>query len=76
MMPGLDGMTICRNMKTDPELEDIPIIMFTAINQADVKEEAAKAGINEYITKPIHPNELKSRIRSWLEKDNDTGVNG
>ncbi|MBN2044820.1 MAG: response regulator [Anaerolineales bacterium] len=67
MMPGVDGMTICRDMKGDPELEDIPIIMFTAVNQPEVKAEATEAGINEYITKPIHPNDLKDRIRRWLE---------
>ena len=71
MMPGIDGMTVCRDMKGDPELEDIPIIMFSAVNQPDVKVEAHEAGINEYITKPIHPNELKNRIRAWL--DGETG---
>jgi len=69
MMPGVDGMTVCRDMKSDPELEDIPIIMFSAVNQPEVKDEAKDAGINEYITKPIHPNELKTRIRQWLEAE-------
>jgi len=67
MMPGVDGMTICRDMKHDPDLVDVPIIMFSAVNQPEVKNEAKEAGINEYITKPIHPNELKTRIRAWLD---------
>ena len=71
MMPGIDGMTVCRDMKGDPELEDIPIIMFSAVNQPEVKDEARDAGINEYITKPIHPNELKTRIRRWLDGEGE-----
>jgi pilus assembly protein CpaE len=71
MMPGVDGMAVCRDMKDDPELENIPIIMFTAVNQPEVKDEAKNAGINEYITKPIHPNELKDRIRRWLDMDSN-----
>jgi pilus assembly protein CpaE len=69
MMPGVDGMSVCRDMKDDPELENIPIIMFTAVNQPEVKDEAKNAGINEYITKPIHPNDLKDRIRRWLDME-------
>lgn len=69
MMPGVDGMDVCRDMKGDPELENIPIIMFTAVNQPEVKDEAKNAGINEYITKPIHPNDLKDRIRRWLDME-------
>ena len=75
MMPGVDGMSVCRDMKDDPELENIPIIMFTAVNQPEVKDEAKNAGINEYITKPIHPNDLKDRIRRWLDMESSESEN-
>jgi PleD family two-component response regulator len=71
MMPGIDGMTVCKDMKKDPDLGDIPIIMFSAVNQVDVQDKAMEAGISEYITKPIHPNELKQRIRKWLDFGKD-----
>ena len=71
MMPGIDGMTVCKNMKKDPDLGDIPIIMFSAVSQAEVQTKAMEAGINEYITKPIHPNELKQRIRRWLDREKE-----
>ena len=70
MMPGIDGMTVCKDMKKDPELGDVPIIMFSAVSQKEVQAEALQAGINEYITKPIHPNDLKQRIRSWIDRGN------
>ena len=71
MMPGIDGMTVCKDMKKDPDLGDIPIIMFSAVNQVDVQDKAMEAGISEYITKPIHPNDLKQRIRRWLDFGKD-----
>lgn len=71
MMPGIDGMTVCKDMKKDPDLEDVPIIMFSAVSQAEVQTKAMEAGINEYITKPIHPNELKQRIRRWLDRSKE-----
>ena len=71
MMPGIDGMTVCKDMKKDPDLGDIPIIMFSAVSQAEVQTKAMEAGINEYITKPIHPNDLKQRIRRWLDRSKE-----
>lgn len=71
MMPGVDGMTVCKDMKKDPDLVDIPIIMFTAVDQNETISQAYDAGVNDYITKPIHPNELKDRIREWLDRDKE-----
>jgi DNA-binding response OmpR family regulator len=71
MMPGIDGMMVCKNMKKDPDLGEVPIIMFSAVSQKEIQAEALQAGINEYITKPIHPNDLKQRIRSWLDRENN-----
>jgi CheY-like chemotaxis protein len=70
MMPGADGLEICKAMKNDPELGHIPILMFTSANQDDIRSRAMAAGINEYISKPIHPNDLKQKIREWLDKNN------
>ena len=68
MMPGADGFEICKAMKTNPKLASIPVLMFTSANQAKIREKAMEVGINEYITKPIHPNDLKQKIRDWLNK--------
>jgi CheY-like chemotaxis protein len=68
MMPGTDGMEVCRMIKGDPELGDIPVLMFSAFNENELRKRAYEAGINEFISKPIHPNELKQIIRGWLDK--------
>jgi len=67
MMPGADGFEVCQEMKNDPELAEIPILMFTSANRADLRKQAVAVGVNEYITKPIHPNDLKLKIREWLD---------
>ena len=71
MMPGADGFEVCQEMKNDPELAEIPILMFTSANRADIRKQALAVGVNEYITKPIHPNDLKQKIREWLEKSQE-----
>ena len=70
MMPGADGFEVCQEMKDDPELAEIPILMFTSANRADLRRQALAVGVNEYITKPIHPNDLKLKIREWLDHNN------
>lgn len=68
MMPGTDGLEICQRMKADPEISETPVLMFSAADQPELRQKAAKAGVNQYITKPIHPNELKQIIKDWLSK--------
>jgi DNA-binding response OmpR family regulator len=63
MMPGLDGIEICRKLRSTPGFELVYIILLTS--RAD-KEDLAMgltAGANDYITKPFHPIELESRVR-------------
>ncbi|MCB2179558.1 response regulator [bacterium] len=71
MMPGTDGMTVCQTMREDPQTQEIPILMFSAADQPELRRKAAQAGVNQYITKPIHPNELKQIIKDWLQKSSE-----
>ena len=67
MMPGTDGLQVCKLIKTDPNIAPIPIIMFSAVNETKLRKRAFEAGVSEYISKPIHPDELKKKIREWLK---------
>lgn len=73
MMPEIDGLEACRHLQTIPHLRDIPIIMVTAIADANTLAEALDAGAVDYVTKPINRIELLARIRLALrlkhEKD-------
>jgi CheY-like chemotaxis protein len=67
MMPEMDGWEVCRLLRANPKLSDIPIIMFTAVDEADKKLAGFDAGADDYLTKPTEPEELVERVRTILE---------
>lgn len=66
MMPDVDGFQLCRMIRADPVLKDIPIIIVTALTDMDSKLVALGAGANDYLTKPFQVDELKKRINALL----------
>jgi two-component system cell cycle response regulator DivK len=65
-LPGLDGYEATRQIKANPDLEHIPIIVVTsyALSGDDVK--AFEAGCNAYVSKPFSPRELLAKVREYL----------
>lgn len=63
MMPGLDGIEICRKVRTTPGLDLMYIIVLTQRIEKEDMAMAFAAGANDYIAKPFHPVELESRVR-------------
>ncbi|HKI53661.1 MAG TPA: response regulator transcription factor [Anaerolineales bacterium] len=68
MMPAPDGFQLCRMIRADAKLKRTPIIIVTALTDLDSKLVAMGAGANDYLTKPFHINDLKSRINVILER--------
>ncbi|HSG44099.1 MAG TPA: response regulator transcription factor [Anaerolineales bacterium] len=68
MMPDIDGFQLSKMIREDPVVRNIPIIIITALTDKESKKVAMDAGANDYLTKPFHINELKSRINALLEK--------
>jgi DNA-binding response OmpR family regulator len=68
MMPDIDGFQLCRMLRADPHFKRTPIIIVTALTDLDSKLVAVGAGANDYLTKPFHVDELKSRINALLER--------
>lgn len=68
MMPEPTGFQLCRMLRADEKFKRTPIIIVTALTDLDSKLVAMGAGANDYITKPFHIDELKSRITALLEK--------
>lgn len=66
MMPDMDGYEVCRRLRANPATTDLPIIMFTAKTQVDDKVAGFQAGADDYLTKPVHPSELASRVEAVL----------
>lgn len=66
MMPGLNGYEVTEQMKSDPVLKDIPIILITALDSSENKIRGIEAGADEFLNKPISAAELHARVRSLL----------
>jgi diguanylate cyclase (GGDEF)-like protein len=72
LMPEMDGIEACRQIREIEHLRDIPIIMVTSRTEAEMLQLAFAAGAVDYITKPIKKVELVSRVRSVLRLKRET----
>ncbi|MGC8838512.1 MAG: response regulator [Anaerolineae bacterium] len=66
MMPGMDGYEVCRRLRANPQTAAVPVIMLTARSMVKDKVSGFRSGTDEYITKPLLPHELVSRVRALL----------
>lgn len=66
MMPELNGIEVCRQVKSHPQRSHIPIIMVTALDSTDDMVACLEAGADDFISKPVNGLELQARIRSLL----------
>lgn len=66
MMPGIDGIQLCREIKALPQWQAVPIIMVTALATKADLERCLDAGADDFISKPVHGVELRARVRSML----------
>lgn len=65
-MPQMDGWTATKQIKSDPEMVNIPIIALTAHAMLGDRDRALEAGANDYITKPISLKEFSETLRKYL----------
>lgn len=65
-MPGMDGYEVCRRLKSDPENARVPIIFISALDEPEDKVKAFAAGGVDYITKPLHSEEVLARVQTHL----------
>lgn len=66
MMPEMDGLAVCRALKSDPDTEFIPIIFVSALSQTDDVVKGLKLGAVDYITKPIIPEIVFARVETHM----------
>ncbi len=65
-MPIMDGFEMLRELRQREETQSIPVIMVSSSGEMDDMEAAYTVGCNDYITKPVDPKELVSKVASWL----------
>lgn len=67
MMPDMDGYEVCRRLKEDSELKNIPVIFITALESDANQERGLQLGAVDYVTKPFNLNIVQLRIKNHLE---------
>ena len=68
MLPGVDGLEVCKSLKNDPQVRHIPVIMLTAKGEESDVVTGLELGAEDYIPKPFSPKVLIARVRAALRK--------
>lgn len=69
LMPGMDGYEVCRELRSDPLLGDVPVLFLTAKGKDEDKIEGFRAGGDDYLTKPFNIDELILRVKAILRRN-------
>jgi len=75
MLPGIDGLTVCKMLKADEKLRNIPVIMLTAKGDESDIVIGLELGADDYITKPFSSKVVSARIKTALRRTEDTNSN-
>ena len=65
-MPGMTGLQVLDELRSDPQTRTLPVILVTAQGEIEERVVGLGAGANDYVTKPVHPDELVARVRAQL----------
>ncbi len=76
MMPGIDGLEVCRRMRADPRTSRTPILVYSASAGDSIEAQARAAGADGFLGKTLHHAELVARVRDWLAADSRPGGTG
>lgn len=66
MMPDMDGFEVCRRLRADPILADVPVVMTTALDDKASRLQGIEAGADDFITKPIDRMEIRARVNTII----------
>ncbi len=66
MMPGIDGIEVCKRIKANPATQHIPVVMVTALDQPEDRVRGLEAGADDFLTKPVNDISLFCRIKSLV----------
>jgi len=76
MLPGIDGLEVCRRLRSNPTTKDIPILMLTAKDEVRDRIAGLRTGADDYLTKPFDFDEMLERIRAILRRSRPKQAEG
>jgi two-component system, OmpR family, alkaline phosphatase synthesis response regulator PhoP len=76
MLPGMDGMDVCRRLKQDPKTAEVPVLMVTAKDEESDVVSGLELGADDYVVKPFRMKELVARVRAALRRKRPTTESG
>lgn len=68
VLPELDGFAVCESLRQDSATAAIPVLLLSGLNSEFARYNGLECGAHEFVTKPVSPDHLVSRIRHWLEQ--------
>ncbi len=68
MLPGMDGLEVCRRLREDPRTRELPIVLFSSRGDLQTRLSAFEAGADDFVHKPFDPRELHARIEALLRR--------
>jgi DNA-binding response OmpR family regulator len=68
MMPEVSGLEVCERLRAQPATAHLPIIMLSAKDQVDDKVDGFEAGADDYVSKPVDPQELLARAKALMQR--------
>ncbi len=71
MLPGLDGLEVCRRLKRNEEIRSVPVLMVTAKSEDSDIVTGLEVGADDYLTKPFSPRVLVARVRALLRRNSE-----
>ena len=66
LMPGLDGLEVCKAMREDEQLSRIPVVLLSAMGEARLREATRQSGANDFLTKPMHLEALRGLVTKYV----------
>ena len=70
MLPGLSGIEVCRQLRSDADTREIPILMLTARGEEEDRVRGIETGADDYVVKPYSPREVVARLKGLLRRSN------
>ena len=71
MMPEMDGFEVCRRLRGDPKLAEVPVIMITALDDRDARIRGLEAGADDFISKPFDVGRLRAQVDLCVQRLRD-----